>query len=189
MSSIDIPRSISNELCDFLMLPHGSHVSRAELTRAICAYIRFSPEPGFVFTSYLPVKPCTCSEVAGRLVTCPTGEDDDNDDDDKECPFCGDEEEMEKVTINSKMNTQIWGNKLNPGGIRDLRSTTNKTCIEPDEKLSKLLHYDEYVEDIKNGKVTSAKRHKDTGQIEHVIETNTSLTYFNLQGLLAKHFV
>lgn len=179
MSSIEKPWPISDELCDFLMLPHGSCISRAELNRAILAYIRFIPSPGFKFDGYLTIKQCICSPHI----------DEDVAEEERKCPLCDDETEREKAATNDKINTQVWGNKLTPGA-RNLQSTKrDNKCIEPDEKLSKLLRYDEYVADIKSGKITSSRRNKTTGEIEKVTVTDPSLTYFVLPRLLVRHFV
>jgi len=59
-----------------------------------------------------------------------------------------------------------WGNQMNPEGKRNLRGEKAGT-IEPDEKLSKLLGYEEYVQS-KGG--------------------NVKFHYGILQFLIAKHF-
>lgn len=79
---------------------------------------------------------------------------------------------------------------LNPDGKRNLQSSTDKKTIVPDKPLSKLLKYDEYKKEIKNGKVTKRVTvNKDTGVKEDVVVTSDALYYWTIQKLVNRHFI
>lgn len=62
---------------------------------------------------------------------------------------------------------------------RDLRDETNLSIIIPDDKLSKLLGYDEYVKQVERGKIINKKGD---------VVTNSDLKYCIVTKLLQKHF-
>lgn len=78
---------------------------------------------------------------------------------------------------------------LNPDGKRNLQDPNNKKAILPDKALKKLLHYDEYVKDVKAGKVTKKSRNKETGSKEDVLVDDHQLYYWTVQKLINRHFV
>lgn len=75
-------------------------------------------------------------------------------------------------------------------GSRNLQNPADKTRIIPDEKLSKLLKYDEYVERVKDGKeLKNSKERDDSGNKIKVVITDVGLTYYIIQRLLKNHFI
>ena len=84
---------------------------------------------------------------------------------------------------------------LNPNSKRNLQLQQDKngngadaTKIIPDAALSKLLKYDEYVKNVKDGKVFRNKKNDD-GVVEKIVETDPSLRYYTIQKLIQHHFV
>lgn len=77
---------------------------------------------------------------------------------------------------------------LNPGGKRDLQNPQNKMVIIPDETLSKLLRYDEYVEAVKRGEITKKVKDAETGEIRSEKVTKPDLYYWAAQLLMRSHF-
>lgn len=71
----------------------------------------------------------------------------------------------------------------------NLGDPTNYMNIIPNDKLSKLLNYDDYVNRVLNGRVSWARMDKNSGDRIHQLETDSSLTYSVLSHLLAKHFI
>lgn len=137
------PRPISKELAKFLGVPANKKLGRAEVNRAITAYIHFDPKKK-VDTS-TPAK---------------------------------------KAAHKNKLK---WVASLNPKGeARNLQDAENRSVINPDKKLSKLLGYDDYVKRVKKGKVVWNR--KVDGEQTKVVETDPKLNYSVLQHLLAKHF-
>jgi len=76
---------------------------------------------------------------------------------------------------------------LNPDGKRDLQNKDDKMAIIPDEKLSKLLGYEQYKKDVASGKVTKEQKKKGTGEKEVVVVNDDSLRYWVVQRLLQSH--
>ena len=85
------------------------------------------------------------------------------------------EEDREKITR--------W-KYLNPD-FRDLRSVSNKRVIQPDDKLSSLLDYDKYREDVKKGLIEI--NNKKLGK--KIVTSDDSLYYYILTKLIQKHFI
>lgn len=75
-------------------------------------------------------------------------------------------------------------NHLNPEGKRNLQDPKNKMNIIPDAKLKKLLKYDKYVKDVKEGKVFKNVLNKDTGKREKVLVEDPVLSYSVIQKLI-----
>ena len=104
--------------------------------------------------------------------------------------------QVSRSSVNQRVSTYIcvssgnrqWVDKYNPVN-RNLRDPTNPAKIIPDEKLSKMLGYDEFVEKVKRGEKTWRRRNRETGEMVDVVATDTALTYSVMQHLLAKHFV
>lgn len=72
-------------------------------------------------------------------------------------------------------------------GSRNLQDPSDKTKIIPDDKLSKLLRYEEYVDRVKSGLETMKKRENGV-KVPKTI-TDPSLRYFIVQRLLKPHFL
>lgn len=72
----------------------------------------------------------------------------------------------------------VWA-YLNPKH-RDLRDPTDKRCIIPDDRLSKLLGYNEFVKSVEKGEYITKK-----GKIV----TDPRLTFCRITALLQKHYV
>lgn len=77
---------------------------------------------------------------------------------------------------------------LNPGGQRNLQDQDDLTRIIPDEKLSKLLHYEQYKKDVDSGKYQQRKK-KEDGTYEKVVLTDNNLYYKVIQRLLNQHLL
>lgn len=75
---------------------------------------------------------------------------------------------------------------LNPDR-RNLQNPENKMAILPDEKLSKLLRYDEYCQNVADGKVTKKVLNKQTYEKDEVVMTDNSLFYWVIQRLIQHH--
>lgn len=132
LSGFNKPKKPSKELKEFLGLKDGATVSRASATRAICVYIRLSPD--------------------------------------------------------EKRETFLEWSYLNPSN-RNLQDTQDNTRILPDEKLSKLLHYKEYKDDVKNGKIIHKVTNKEDGTVSDEVVTNDNLYYKVIQKLLSRHLL
>lgn len=133
-SGIKKPKEISDELADFLQVERGTLLSMADVTSAMCTYIRVK--------------------------------DDEKDQD--------------------KIETRNRWIHLNPNGERNLQDQASKKNIVPDEKLEKLLRYNEYKEKVANGKITAIRK-KEEGRVV-VTVTDDSLNYCVLQKLITVHF-
>lgn len=72
---------------------------------------------------------------------------------------------------------------LNEGGKRNLK--VKGEGIKPDAALSKLLRYDQYVKDVKAGKIT--EKNKKVG--EKVVIEDTRLYHKVITRLIQRHFV
>ena len=81
-----------------------------------------------------------------------------------------------------------WKN-LNPTGKRDLQNPQDKKAVIPDKALVKLLRYNEYKKDVKNGKVYKKVKDKETGKQSLVQMTNDMLYYWVIQKLISPHFL
>lgn len=77
---------------------------------------------------------------------------------------------------------------LNAGGKRNLQSPEDKTVIVPDASLKKLLRYNQYVKDVKAGKITKRSKNKETGKMEQVVVKTPELKYYTIQKLIQPHF-
>lgn len=78
---------------------------------------------------------------------------------------------------------------LNPDGKRNLQSTKNRMILVPDKKLSALLNYDQYKEDVKKGKIMAKRIDKETGELKNVKVQNSELRYCTMQRLIKHHFL
>jgi len=78
---------------------------------------------------------------------------------------------------------------LNPGGKRDLQDPSEKMKIIFDDKLSKLLKYDQYKKDVAAGKITRKQKVKGEDGKKVVIVSDTSIRYCDLQRLIKPHFL
>lgn len=67
---------------------------------------------------------------------------------------------------------------------RDLRNIKNKRIVNPDDKLSSLLNYEQYKKDVKNGLITI--KQKKSGDIIPIIDD--SLQYYVIMRLIQPHF-
>lgn len=70
---------------------------------------------------------------------------------------------------------------------KSLQNPKNRKEILPDKKLSKLLRYDQYVRDVKAGRVTKKVFNKELFKKEVVPETDHSLKYVTIQKLVTRH--
>lgn len=70
---------------------------------------------------------------------------------------------------------------------RNLQDPDCKMKIIPDEKLSKLLGYPEYVKNVKEGKITKKVTNPETGKKEDKVVVDPSLRYNTMQFLVQKH--
>jgi len=70
---------------------------------------------------------------------------------------------------------------------RNLQDPDCKMKIIPDEKLSKLLGYPEYVKAVKEGKITREVKNPETGKKEEKVIEDPSLKYNTMQYLVQKH--
>lgn len=75
---------------------------------------------------------------------------------------------------------------INPNG-RNLQDPNDKMHILPDAKLKKLVRYDDYVKDVKAGKVFKKVTNKETGIKEKVLVTDPALSYSVIQQLIQVH--
>lgn len=78
---------------------------------------------------------------------------------------------------------------LNPEGKRNLQDPKNKMYIIPDAKLRKLLQYDTYVKDVKEGKITRKVLDKETGKRETILVKDPGLSYSVIQKLIQTQIV
>lgn len=78
---------------------------------------------------------------------------------------------------------------LNPGGKRNLQNPQEKKAILPDKTLNRLLKYDQYRKDVKNGKVYKKVKDKETGKVNLVQMTTDILYYWVIQRLISDHFL
>ncbi len=74
---------------------------------------------------------------------------------------------------------------LNPKN-RDLQDPTDKMVIIPDDKLKKLLKYDNYVSDVAKGLITKKVKGAD-GKYENQVVKTPQLKYWVLQKLVQPH--
>jgi chromatin remodeling complex protein RSC6 len=77
---------------------------------------------------------------------------------------------------------------LNPGGKRNLQDPEVSKRILPDDKLSKLLSYEQYKKDVKAGKFESNIK-QDNGTYKKEILKDDHLYYNVLQRLLNPHLL
>jgi len=110
-------------------------------------------------------------------------------------PLRDNDKNIDTVQYRKKL---YWADRLNPSlaeadgkrrYLRDLKDPKNPTVIIPDERLSELLEYDKFVEDVHAGKITFKCKNAKTEKQENVVHTDTHLTYPILQHLLTKHFL
>lgn len=73
---------------------------------------------------------------------------------------------------------------LNPGGKRNLQNPQDRMKIIPDNALSKLLGYEQYKNDVLQGKVKETTTNKKTRKRETVTVTDPSLKYYVVQRLI-----
>lgn len=72
---------------------------------------------------------------------------------------------------------------------RDLRDPTNRKNILPDKKLSDLLHINEYLDAVAEGRIITKRRNKDTRKKESFVVTEAKLSYATLQSLISRHLI
>jgi len=77
---------------------------------------------------------------------------------------------------------------LNQKGKRNLQDPNDRKYIIPDEKLSKLLNYKKFVQEVKKGKVYKKSKNED-GNIILVKLVDTRLSYMFIQKLIKDHFI
>lgn len=73
--------------------------------------------------------------------------------------------------------------------VRNLQDQEKKTKINPDQKLSDLLAYEEYKRAVKNGEIKTKKINKATRNEEIFVQTDDSLAYKVVQKLIQRHFI
>jgi len=78
---------------------------------------------------------------------------------------------------------------LNPDGKRNLQNPQEKKAVIPDKTLNKLLRYDQYRKDVKNGKVYKKVKDKETGKVNLVQMKTDILYYWVIQRLISDHFL
>lgn len=78
---------------------------------------------------------------------------------------------------------------LNPGGKRNLQNPFDKKIVRPDKKLSRLLHYREYKEQVDKGKITRQVFDKNTRKYTRETVNQYSLYYSTIQSLINRHFI
>jgi chromatin remodeling complex protein RSC6 len=136
-SGLYLEYTISEELADFLKVPHDTTLSRIDVMRAICLYVHRKED-----------------------------------------------EERPEV--------KRWFS-LNPKGKRDLQDPKDRKYIIPDEKLSGLLRYKKFVQDVKKGKIYKKVRIQDAEDDEDDFELvkveDTRLSYMYIQKLIKDHFI
>ncbi len=88
------------------------------------------------------------------------------------------------IKPNEKREQMTKWKKLNPNN-RDLQDPKDKMVILPDEKLKMLLNYDQFVVDVKAGKIT--KKVKKDGHVVDEVVTSPQLKYWVLQKLVQPH--
>lgn len=76
---------------------------------------------------------------------------------------------------------------LNPDGKRNLQDPNNGMKIIPDDKLSKMLRYEQYKQDVSDGKIKRNQTDKETKKKSVIVETDTSLKYYTLPKLINFH--
>lgn len=77
---------------------------------------------------------------------------------------------------------------LNKKG-RDLRDPTNKSKIIPDNKLSEVLHYKDYVKQVKKGKIIGTRKNKSTDEKEEYVVEDSTLKRTTILKLMQQHFI
>jgi hypothetical protein len=78
---------------------------------------------------------------------------------------------------------------LNKDGKRNLQDPNEKMAIIPDEKLSSLLNYEQYKQDVADGKITKKATDKMTKERKTVIVDNDALYYYVIQILIQNQIV
>lgn len=89
---------------------------------------------------------------------------------------------------NEKREDMLKWEYLNPDHQRNLQNPNNKKEIIPDEVLSDLLNYPEYIKNVKKGKVFKMIV-DDNGDKLKIPVTDDSLTYCTIQKLINRHFI
>jgi len=97
------------------------------------------------------------------------------------CVYVNHEEE-------EKREEMLKWRHLNPL-FRNLQNPQNKKVIIPDERLSRLLRYDEYVERVKRGEITIRKKDKLTGEVFYERVEDPGLYYSTVQRLITPHII
>jgi len=83
-----------------------------------------------------------------------------------------------RLETNREVTKYIKDNNLLETGI-----------IHPDDKLSDLLNYQDYVDRVERKRVAWTRRNRLNGETETIIEDDPKLTYSVMQHLLAKHYL
>jgi len=94
-----------------------------------------------------------------------------------------------KLKPGEKRPQMLKWQHLNPDG-RDLQNPDNRTTVLPDEKLSGLLGYEDYRQEIADGKVTINRVvDKRTREKKTVVMEDDSLFYWTIQRLIQKQII
>jgi chromatin remodeling complex protein RSC6 len=78
---------------------------------------------------------------------------------------------------------------LNPDKKRDLQNPADRMKIVPDEKLGKLLGYDNYKLEVEKGNVRETVKNPKTQKRETVVVQDPSLKYYVVQRLIRKQII
>jgi len=87
----------------------------------------------------------------------------------------------------SRVEMLRWAH-LNPRGKRDLQNESNKKALLPDKTLSDLLNYEQYKQDVADGKVEQVVKDKEGNKTTKVV-TDDALYYYVVQKLVQPHFL
>lgn len=78
---------------------------------------------------------------------------------------------------------------LNPEGKRNLQNPQDRMKIIPDDRLGKLLGYEQYKKDVADGKVKETVTNKKTRKRENVVVTDPALKYYVVQRLIRDQII
>ena len=97
------------------------------------------------------------------------------------------------VNVNpEKPSGRTWGSVMNPGNKRNLQKEGNGMLIEPDSALKKLLRYEQYVKDVKSGKIMCTKTVTDDHGVKRrtkVVQEDPTLKYCVMNKLVNQHHI
>nr|QBK86587.1 MAG: SWIB/MDM2 domain-containing protein [Marseillevirus LCMAC102] len=78
---------------------------------------------------------------------------------------------------------------LNSEGKRNLQNPEDKMTIIPDDTLKKLLGYEKYQQDVKDGLITRKKTDKNTNEKEIITVEDDALHYWVIQRLIQHQII